>query len=90
MVALTVLVAAATRRRRVVAVPAAALMAVAGVLAFMSGFYDGGYAVDLTTGQRIFQIALVSAHLGVGVLAVLRLTQLLRHSRTADRETPVR
>ncbi|MFI6602881.1 hypothetical protein ACIBHX_42080 [Nonomuraea sp. NPDC050536] len=78
MVAQVVLVVLATRRHRGLAVPAAALLVVAGVLAFLSGFYDGGYAADLTAGQRVFQIALVSAHLGVGILALLRLTQLLR------------
>lgn len=44
----------------------------------MSGFYDGGYAADLTTGQRVFQIALVTAHLGVGVLAAFHLVRLPR------------
>ncbi|MEU6415369.1 hypothetical protein [Microbispora sp. NPDC046933] len=78
MVAQVLLVVGATRRRRVVAVPASALLAVAGVLAFVSGFYDGGYAADLTAGQRAFQIALVTAHLGVGVLAGVRLVRLLR------------
>ncbi|WP_433434337.1 hypothetical protein [Nonomuraea sp. CA-141351] len=81
MVALTVLVAGATRRRRGVAVPAAVLLGIAGLLAFMSGFYDGGYAAELTAGQRAYQIALVSAHLALSVLAVLRLTQLLRRPR---------
>lgn len=78
MIAQIVLVICATRRHRGLAVPASALLVVAGVLAFLSGFYDGGYAADLTAGQRIYQIALVSAHLGVGLLALLRLTQLLR------------
>lgn len=78
MVAQVVLVAGATSRRRALAVPAAALLVVAGLLAFMSGFYDGGYAADLTGGQRIFQIVLVCAHLGVGVLAAIRLVGLLR------------
>jgi hypothetical protein len=78
MIAQVLLVVGATRRRRGVAVPAAALLVVAGVLAFMSGFYDGGYAADLTAGQRFFQIALVTAHLGVGVLAGFRLVRLLR------------
>ncbi|MFI7688446.1 hypothetical protein ACIBQ6_05205 [Nonomuraea sp. NPDC049655] len=55
-----------------------ALMAVAGVLAFVSGFYDGGYAAELTAGQRVYQIALVSAHLAVAVVAALRLAGLLR------------
>lgn len=79
MMAQIVLVIGATRRRRGVAVPAAVLLAVAGVLAFLSGFYDGGYAADLTAGHRIYQIALVSGHLGVSVLAALRLARLLRH-----------
>ncbi|MEU6427607.1 hypothetical protein ABZ860_17085 [Microbispora sp. NPDC046973] len=78
MIAQVVLVVGATRRRRGVAVPASALLVVAGVLAFVSGFYDGGYAADLTAGQRVFQIALVTAHLGVGVLAGFRLAGLLR------------
>ncbi|ETK36852.1 hypothetical protein [Microbispora sp. ATCC PTA-5024] len=78
MIAQVVLVVGATRRHRGVAVPASALLAVAGVLAFMSGFYDGGYAADLTGGQRAFQIALVTAHLAVGVLAGLNLVRLLR------------
>ncbi|MGI5155898.1 hypothetical protein [Microbispora sp. CA-102843] len=78
MVAQILLVIGATRRRRGVAVPASALLLVAGVLAFMSGFYDGGYAADLTAVQRVFQIALVTAHLGVGVLAGFRLVRLLR------------
>jgi hypothetical protein len=81
MIAMTVLVAGATRRRRAVAVPSAALLAVAGVLAFVSGFFDGGYAADLTAGQRIYQIALVSGHLGVSVLASFRLARLLRAKR---------
>ncbi|GAA0401299.1 hypothetical protein GCM10009530_61450 [Microbispora corallina] len=78
MIAQVVLVVGATRRHRGVAVPASALLAVAGVLAFMSGFYDGGYAADLTGGQRAFQIALVTAHLAVGVLAGLNVVRLLR------------
>ncbi|WP_030505625.1 hypothetical protein [Microbispora rosea] len=78
MIAQVLLVVGATRRRRGVAVPASALLIVAGVLAFMSGFYDGGYVADLTAGQRVFQIALVTAHLGVGVLAGFRLVRLLR------------
>ncbi|GAA3153096.1 hypothetical protein [Nonomuraea roseoviolacea] len=78
MVAQVVLVVAATGRRRALAVPAATLMVVAGVLAFVSGFYDGGYAADLTAGQRLYQIALVSAHLGVSALAAVRLARLLR------------
>ncbi|GAA4201598.1 hypothetical protein [Microbispora amethystogenes] len=78
MIAQVLLVTGATRRHRGVAVPASALLAVAGVLAFMSGFYDGGYAADLTAGQRVFQITLVTAHLGVGVLAGFRLVRLLR------------
>ncbi|GGS62432.1 hypothetical protein ACFFV7_00260 [Nonomuraea spiralis] len=78
MVAQAVLVAGATRSRRGVAIPAAALLAVAGVLAFVSGFYDGGYTAELSAGQRIYQIALVSAHLAVAVVAALRLAGLLR------------
>ncbi|NUO96630.1 MAG: hypothetical protein HOW59_01725 [Nonomuraea sp.] len=78
MVAQVVLVAGATGRRRGLAVPASALLVVAGVLAFVSGFYDGGYAADLTGGQRIFQIILVCAHLGMGALAAIRLTRLIR------------
>ncbi|MCK2220353.1 hypothetical protein MF672_042110 [Actinomadura sp. ATCC 31491] len=78
MAAQVVLVAAASARRRALAVPAAALLVVAGVLAFVSGFYDGGYAVDLTAGQRVFQIALVSAHLALSGLAAARLVRLLR------------
>ncbi|MFI7464906.1 hypothetical protein [Nonomuraea sp. NPDC049646] len=73
-----VLAVGATRSRRGVAVPAAALLAVAGVLAFVSGFYDGGYAAELTAGQRIYQIALFAAHLAVAVVAALRLAGLLR------------
>ncbi|NUP80137.1 MAG: hypothetical protein HOV96_21595 [Nonomuraea sp.] len=78
MVAQIVLVAGATGRRRGLAVPASALLVVAGVLAFVSGFYDGGYAADLTGGQRIFQIVLVCAHLGMGALAAIQLTRLIR------------
>ncbi|GIH60868.1 hypothetical protein [Microbispora siamensis] len=78
MIAQVLLVIGATRRHRGVAVPASVLLVIAGVLAFMSGFYDGGYAADLTAGQRVFQIALVTAHLGVGVLAGFRLVRLLR------------
>ncbi|MEU7692005.1 MULTISPECIES: hypothetical protein [Microbispora] len=78
MIAQVLLVAGATRRRRGIAVPASALLALAGMLAFVSGFYDGGYAADLTTGQRVFQIALVTAHLGVGVLAAFHLVRLPR------------
>ncbi|MDP4508000.1 hypothetical protein [Nonomuraea turcica] len=74
---MTVLVAGATRRRAV-AVPAAPLLLVAGVPAFVSGFFDGGYAADLTAGRRVYQIALVSVHLGVSVLASFRLARLLR------------
>ncbi|MGW4408600.1 hypothetical protein ACWEJ6_31515 [Nonomuraea sp. NPDC004702] len=81
MVAQVILVAGATTRRRAIAAPAAGLLVVAGMLAFMSGFYDGGYAADLTGGQRIFQIVLVCAHLGVGVLAAIRLVGLLRRRK---------
>jgi hypothetical protein len=52
MIAQVILVTAATRRHRGVAVPAAALLTVAGVLCFLSGFFDGGYAADLTAVQR--------------------------------------
>ena len=78
MIAQVVLVIGATRRHRGVAIPASALLFVAGALAFMSGFYDGGYSADLTAGQRVFQIALVTAHLGVGVLAAVHAVRLLR------------
>lgn len=78
MVAQVVLAFAVTRRRRAVAGPAAALLVVAGLLAFLSGFADGGYAADLTAGQRVFQVALVGGHLAMGVLAGLRLAALLR------------
>ncbi|TMR93429.1 hypothetical protein [Nonomuraea basaltis] len=81
MIAQIVLVTGATRRHRGVAVPAAALLVVAGVLAFVSGFFDGGYAADLTAGQRVYQVALVSGHLGVSVLAAFRLARLLRRPR---------
>lgn len=78
MIAQVVLVFCATRRHRGVAVPASALLVVAGVLAFISGFYDGGYAAELTAGQRVYQIALVTAHLGVGVAAAVNAVRLLR------------
>nr|WP_062338307.1 hypothetical protein [Herbidospora sakaeratensis] len=78
MAAQAVLAFAVTRERRAVAVPAAALLAVAGVLAFVSGFFDGGYAADLTPGQRAFQIALITGHLILSALAGLRLVRLLR------------
>ncbi|MGW2161809.1 hypothetical protein [Nonomuraea sp. NPDC001699] len=87
MVAQVVLAVGATRSRRGVAVPSAVLLAVAGVLAFVSGFYDGGYAAELTAGQRIYQIALVSAHLAVAVMAALRLAGLLRRPAPASRHS---
>ncbi|WP_062354004.1 hypothetical protein [Herbidospora yilanensis] len=78
MVAQAILAFAVTRGRRAVAIPAATLLVVAGVLAFVSGFFDGGYAADLTPGQRVFQIALVTGHLILSALAGLRLAWLLR------------
>ncbi|GLX96027.1 hypothetical protein [Herbidospora sp. NBRC 101105] len=78
MAAQAVLAFAVTRERRAVAIPAAVLLVVAGVLAFVSGFFDGGYAAELTTGQRAFQIVLVSGHLVLSALAGGRLAGLLR------------
>jgi hypothetical protein len=78
MIAQVILAFAVSRRRRGVAAPAAVLLMIAGILAFMSGFSDGGYAADLTAGQRVFQVALVAGHLTMGVIAGLRLVQLLR------------
>ncbi|MEW9533225.1 hypothetical protein [Microbispora sp. NPDC049125] len=78
MIAQVILVFAVTRRHRGVAIPAAILLMIAGVLAFISGFYDGGYVADLSAAERVFQIALVTGHLAMGVLAGLRLVRLLR------------
>lgn len=78
MAAQAILAFAVTRERRAVAIPAAALLVVAGVLAFVSGFFDGGYAAELTTGQQVFQIVLVSGHLVLSALAGVRLARLLR------------
>ncbi|MCT9929790.1 hypothetical protein N5079_06095 [Planotetraspora sp. A-T 1434] len=78
MIAQVILAFAVSRRRRAVAIPAAVLLMIAGILAFLSGFSDGGYAADLTAAQRVFQIALVTGHLAMGVLAGLRLVRLLR------------
>ncbi|GAB1821617.1 hypothetical protein [Herbidospora sp. RD11066] len=78
MIAQVVLAVAVSVRRRAVAVPAAALLMVAGLLAFLSGFSDGGYAADLTAAQRVFQLALVAGHLTMAVFAGLRLVTLLR------------
>ncbi|WP_062431177.1 hypothetical protein [Herbidospora daliensis] len=78
MVAQAILAFAVTRERRAVAIPAAALLVVAGVLAFVSGFFDGGYTADLTPGQRTFQVTLITGHLVLSTLAGLRLTRLLR------------
>jgi hypothetical protein len=78
MIAQVILALAVSRRRRAVAAPAAVLLMIAGILAFMSGFSDGGYAADLTAAQRVFQVALVAGHLTMGVFAGLRLVKLLR------------
>ncbi|GAA1007278.1 hypothetical protein Aple_017740 [Acrocarpospora pleiomorpha] len=78
MIAQVILAFAVSRPRRSVAVPAAVLLMIAGILAFLSGFSDGGYAADLTAAQRVLQVALVSGHLVMGVFAGLRLVKLLR------------
>ncbi|GAA0990276.1 hypothetical protein GCM10009555_075780 [Acrocarpospora macrocephala] len=78
MIAQAILAFAVSGRRRAVAAPAAVLLMIAGILAFVSGFSDGGYAADLTAAQRVFQVALVAGHLVMGVLAGLRLVKLLR------------
>ncbi|TKK86730.1 hypothetical protein FDA94_19915 [Herbidospora galbida] len=78
MAAQAVLAFAVTRDRRAVAIPAAALLVVAGALAFVSGFFDGGYAAELTLGQRAFQIALITGHLALSALAGRHLVRLLR------------
>jgi hypothetical protein len=78
MIAQAVVVCAATRSRRAVAAPASALLVVAGLLAFLSGFFDGGYAdPSLTPTMRVFQVTLVAAHLVMSVLAGARLVTLL-------------
>jgi hypothetical protein len=59
------------------AIPCAALLGVACVLAFVSGLFDGAYAAPLTPVQRTLQITLVTAHLAVGVVAGLRAASLL-------------
>src|SRR5689334_25046661 len=48
MIAQVLLVVGATRAPRAVAIPCAALLGVACVLAFVSGFFDGAYAAPLT------------------------------------------
>lgn len=77
MAAQAIMAFAATRERRAVAIPATALLVVAGVLAFVSGFYDGGYAAELTTGQRAYQVALVTGHLALSLIAAVRLVRLV-------------
>ncbi|MEV5407264.1 hypothetical protein AB0K60_00285 [Thermopolyspora sp. NPDC052614] len=81
MIAQIVMVVAATRSRRAVAIAGCLLLTIAGLVAFLSGFYDGGYAADLTPFQRVYQITLVAAHLGVSVLASAGLVRLLRRGR---------
>ncbi|NRQ35313.1 hypothetical protein HII36_26310 [Nonomuraea sp. NN258] len=78
MLAQAILVVGATHDRPALAVPAGALLAVTGVLAFVSGFFDGGYAAELDPGQRAYQVALVATHLAVGGVAALRVFRLLR------------
>ncbi|MEW1840162.1 hypothetical protein AB0392_19635 [Nonomuraea angiospora] len=79
MIAQAVLAFGTTRRNRGVAAVSAGLLTIAGVLAFVSGFYDGGYDDPrLTASLQLFQIALVGAHLAMGVLSGVRVVQVLR------------
>ncbi|TMR08824.1 hypothetical protein ETD86_46175 [Nonomuraea turkmeniaca] len=52
-----------------------------GLLAGVVADRQGRRRHDLTAGQRVYQIALVSGHLGVSVLASFRLARLLRAQR---------
>ncbi|MEV0237688.1 hypothetical protein [Nonomuraea sp. NPDC050786] len=79
MIAQVVLAFGATRRHRGVAAVCAGLLTIAGALAFISGFFDGGYGdARLTTALRLFQIALVGGHVAMGIAGGVRVAQVLR------------
>ncbi len=52
------------------------LIVVATTLAVVSGAFDGGYAADLTAGQRILQVALIGSLVATGVVAARRALQV--------------
>ncbi|MBO3744738.1 hypothetical protein J5X84_01570 [Streptosporangiaceae bacterium NEAU-GS5] len=73
-----VLLFAATRRQRGLAIPATVLLGITGLLAFVSGFFDGSYAAVLATGPRLFQIVLVITALAVTFISAVRVARLSR------------
>lgn len=79
MVAQGVLVALLLRAGRRTAVIAGLLMALACVVSFVSGFFDGQLGRDdLAPGEVLFQVWLISATLVLGVVAALGVRRRLR------------
>lgn len=77
---------AAGSRRRQVALTGSGLLLAAQLAALVSGFFDGGYADDrLTRGQRAYQLVLVGALSGVGVLAAARFRRAWRPAPQVSR-----
>src|SRR5262245_43210033 len=74
----TVLLFAATRRPRGLSIPATALLGISGLLGFVSGFFDGGYATEMATGARCMQIALVTTCLLLSFISAVRIVRLSR------------
>jgi hypothetical protein len=68
-------------RHRAVAAGAAALLGTAGVICVASGLFDGGYGdARLTAWQQAYQGLLVAVLAACGVLAFVRLRQVLRRT----------
>ena len=79
MIAVQVLLTwAAVRGRGRGAVVAAGLLAVACLVSVASGFFDGGLGNDaLSTGLAAYQVLLLTVTGAVGVVALLRLRELV-------------
>lgn len=78
-------VASGTRRRP--ALVASALLALVEPICIISGFFDGGYSdPDRSTLEVAYQLLFIAAIAGVGVLAALRFSSLVRRrNRSAVR-----
>ena len=76
---LVVLAVLAGSRRRGLAATAGGLVGVAGAICAISGFFDGGYAAQLSPGIKAFQYLLAASLVALSVAGFSRLVTVLRH-----------
>lgn len=78
IVLLVLALAASSASRPHLATVASWLLVVATTVAVVSGAFDGGYAAELSAGQRMCQVALVLSLLGTAYVAARRSLRVSR------------